>query len=366
MKTTPLNAWHHNNGARMVDFTGWDMPIQYDGIIAEHKRTREQAGLFDVSHMGELYLEGPDALANIQRLLPNDFADLAIGQVRYSPMLYENGTCVDDLSVYRLCDEKFMLCVNAANLDKDRQWIQAKLSGDVTLTDKSAETGQIAIQGPEAVAIVEALVGRDLSGVKYWWFDWALVEGKEFMMARMGYTGEDGFELFCAAEDTLWLWEKLLEIGQPKGLGPVGLGARDTLRLEVTFPLYGQDIDDQHPALASGLGFFIKFDKAEDFIGKAALAQVKQQGLKERLVRFVLEGKGVPRPHCKVVDPETKQEIGEVTSGTHSPILGKGIGMAYVKTEFAKADTALGIDVRGRVIAAKTIKGPFVKTARKG
>ncbi|MDT8445474.1 MAG: glycine cleavage system aminomethyltransferase GcvT [bacterium] len=366
MKTTPLNAWHHQSGARMVDFSGWEMPIQYDGIIAEHQRTRTQAGLFDVSHMGELHLEGPDALANLQRLLPNDFRDLQIGQVRYSPLLYDNGTCVDDLSVYKLCDEKYLLCVNASNIDKDREWIQSHLQGDVTLTDKSAETGQIAIQGPAALSIVEKLVGRDLSAIKYWWFDWALVEGKELMLARMGYTGEDGFEIFCKAGDTQWVWDQLLILGKDQGIGPVGLGARDTLRLEVTFPLYGQELNETHPALAAGLGSFIKLDKAEDFIGKAALVQAKQNGMSERLVKFVLEGKGVPRPHYRVLDLETGEPIGEVTSGTHSPMTSQGIGMAYVKTSYAEVDRQIGIEVRNRVIAAKIIKGAFVKVARKG
>jgi len=349
----------------MVDFSGWDMPIQYqEGIIAEHMLCRNQAALFDVSHMGELYLEGPDAMANLQRLLPNDFSDLKIGQVRYSPMLYDNGTCVDDLSVYRLCDEKFLLCVNASNIDKDREWITSQLNGNVTLTDKSLETGQVAIQGPEAVAIVEKLVGRDLSGIKYWWFDWAMVESKEIMIARMGYTGEDGFEIFCNAKDTVWLWEQLLSLGQGKA-APAGLGARDTLRLEVAFPLYGHELDEKHNIASAGVDFFLKPNKAEDFIGKNALIEAKQAGLTEMLVRFVFEGKGVPRAEYPIQDMNSGEVIGHISSGSYSPVSNNGIGMAYLPIQYTDVDTIIGVQIRNRVITAKIIKGAFVKTSRK-
>ena len=365
MKKTPLNQWHHTHGARMVDFSGWDMPIQYEGILAEHLNCRNQVSLFDVSHMGELYLEGPDALANLEHLLPNQFGDQQVGQVRYSPMLYPNGTCVDDLSVYKICDTKYLLCVNASNVDKDREWIKEHLFGNVTLTDKSEATGQVAVQGPKGVELVEALVGRSLQNIGYWWFDWALVEGRELMLARMGYTGEDGFEIFCEAKDTLWLWEKLLALGQPLGVAPAGLGARDTLRMEVAFPLYGHEIDDQKSVWGAGLNKFLHPDKPVAFLGQEALQKAKKDGVPEKLVKFVFEGKGVPRSHYPVVDLASGAKIGEVTSGSMSPILNNGFGMAYVKAEYAAPDQAIGIEIRGRVIAARVIKGSFVKTARK-
>ncbi|OGG95288.1 MAG: glycine cleavage system protein T [Candidatus Lambdaproteobacteria bacterium RIFOXYD2_FULL_50_16] len=347
----------------MVDFSGWDMPIQYEGIIAEHMRTRQGASLFDVSHMGELYLEGKDALANLERLLPNRFGDMKTGQVRYSPMLYENGTFVDDLSVYRLCDDKFLLCVNASNKDKDHAWIAQNIKGEVVLTDKSDATGQIAIQGPKAEAILKKLVKIDLTKIGYWFFDWDLIDGKELLIARMGYTGEDGFEIFIDQEHTLWLWEKLMELGQEEGLQPAGLGARDTLRLEVAFPLYGQEIDDKHLALGCGMSRFMDLEK--EFIGRSPLLAAQKAGLKEQLVKFVLVGKGVPRNHCKVVDLNSRELIGEVTSGSHSPVLSGGIGMAWIKAEHAQPGKIIGIEVRDRVLEAKLIQGSFVKTSKK-
>jgi len=340
------------------------MPIQYEGIIAEHMACRNQIGLFDVSHMGELFLEGKDALNNLQRILPNDFADMTIGQVRYSPMLYDNGTCVDDLSVYRVGDEKYMLCVNAANIEKDHQWIQEHLSGDVVLTNTSEQTGQIAIQGPGAVSVVEKLVGRDLSHIKYWWFENDQVEEKPLMLARMGYTGEDGFEIFIDGADTLWLWEKLMELGGDQ-ISPVGLGARDTLRLEVAFPLYGHELDDQHQVACAGLGFFIKPGKPIDFIGKEALLSAREQGLTEKLVRFVLEEKGIPRAEYPLEDLETGETIGHIASGSLSPVTGQGVGMAYVPTKYSEEGMSIGVRVRKRVLKAKVIKGAFIKTARK-
>ena len=346
-----------------MEFHGWELPIQYDGIIAEHKRTREQASLFDVSHMGEIILEGKDALANLQQITTNDLSILAVGQVQYSAMLYENGTVVDDLTVYRLGKDRYQLCVNAANIEKDFSWIKKNLNGDLSCENRSDRIGQIAVQGPKAEKLLQSLTTIDLKKIKYYWCATAKIAEKGTLVARMGYTGEDGFEIFCALDDTIYLWETLLKKGQPYGVAPAGLGARDTLRLEVCYPLYGNDIDDQHNILESGLGWIVKFKKG-NFIGKDALLKVKEKGLKRRLVSFKLDEKGVPRQGSLIFDAQGEKQIGKVTSGTSSPTLGKGIGMGYVPLSSKESGTKITIQIRKRFLTATVIQPPFVITGK--
>ncbi len=359
IKKTPLNEIHHKLGARMVEFAGWDMPIQYEGIMAEHKHTREAVSLFDVSHMGEVYFEGKDALQNLQNLTCNDVSRLEVGQVQYSALLYENGTFVDDVTLYRLGEEKYFMCVNAANTDKDFAWIQANLSGDLQCENRSSEIGQIAIQGRNAVDILKKMTTKPVDTIKYYWFMQIELCGHPVTIARMGYTGEDGYEIFCQKDHTVEIWEALMEEGKSFQIAPAGLGARDTLRLEVCFPLYGQDIDDQHLPLEAGLGKFVALKK-EKFIGKEAVAAQKAEGLQRKLIRFTLDVRGVPRPHYLIFDEAGKDPIGAVTSGTSSPTLGQGIGMGYVGIENSKIGTKINIQVRNKMLPATIVKPPFV------
>jgi len=359
INVTPLNESHRELGGNMVDFHGWEMPVIYEGIVAEHIRTRETVSLFDVSHMGEVMFEGKDALAAIQRITTNDVSSLAIGQVQYSAMLYENGTIVDDLTVYRLGKDRYQLCINSANKDKDVEWIRKNVSGDLKWEDTSSDIGQIAIQGRNSDAILQTLTAYDLKEIKYYWCAETEIMGLPVMIARMGYTGEDGFEIFCKKADTLKIWKKLLEEGKPYNIAPAGLGARDTLRLEMCYCLYGNDIDDEHNALESSLAWIIKME-ASDFIGKDALLKAKNEGIKRRLTPFILEAKGVPRQGYKIFDESGEVEIGKVSSGTSSPSLKKGIGMGYVLTEYFKKGTKITIEIRKKKVPAIITRPPFV------
>ena len=361
LKKTPLYEAHRQLGGKMVEFAGWEMPVQYQSVIAEHNNTRTAVGLFDVSHMGEVYFEGKEALANLQRLTCNDVSKLAIGQVQYSALLYENGTFVDDITAYRLGENRYFLCVNAANTTKDFEWIEAHLQGDVVCENRSSQFGQLALQGRKAPELLQQLTSEAVHEMGYYWFREIELLGKPMIVARMGYTGEDGFEIYCPQESTLELWETLLAKGQPFGIQPAGLAARDTLRMEVCFPLYGQDIDDQHNPLEAGLGRFVALEK-EDFIGKSALQNVKTEGIQRKLIRFVLDVRGVPRPHYPILDETGEQPLGEVTSGTNSPTLGKGIGMGYVPVEQAKIGNKIQIEIRNKTFPATIVKPPFVKT----
>lgn len=360
LKKTPLYEVHRKLGGKLVDFAGWEMPVQYQSVVAEHNSTRNSVGLFDVSHMGEVFFEGKAALSNLQRLTCNDVSKLAIGQVQYSALLYDNGTFVDDITVYRLAENRYFLCVNAANTDKDCQWMQSHLQGEVHCENRSSEFGQIAIQGKNAIKILQEMTQEDLSQIPYYWFREIELCGSSMMLARMGYTGEDGFEIYCPQEHTVMLWETLLAQGKSLGITPAGLAARDTLRMEVCFPLYGQDIDDQHNPLEAGLGRFVALDKA-DFIGKSAVEKVKAEGIRRKLIRFVLDVRGVPRPYYLIFDETGEQALGEVTSGTSSPTLGQGIGMGYVPIEHAKIGSKLTIQIRNKMVPATIVKPPFVK-----
>ena len=353
-KRTPLHDRHLALGARMVPFAGFEMPVQYQGVLAEHRAVREAAGVFDVSHMGEVFIEGPGAAAAADHLVTNRVADLEDGRAVYAGLLAEDGGFVDDVVVYRFSKERILVCVNAANRDKDFAHMRAHLKGQATLRNASDAWAQIAVQGPKAPALVQGLTGLDLASVKKFRFVEGEVASVPCIVARTGYTGEDGFELFCPADRAVALWDAVVGAGAV----PCGLGARDTLRLEYKLALYGNDIDADHDPYEAGLGWVVKLDKGE-FVGRDALVEKQAAGPTRKLVGFKLVDKGIPRPHMKVLD-EAGQAVGEVTSGTMSPTLREPIGLAYVPTALAAPGTRLQIDLRGRPAAAEVVKTPFV------
>ena len=334
------------------------MPVQYQGVVAEHIATRTKAGLFDVSHMGEIFVTGKEAESAIQALTCNDISKLYDGKAMYSAILNEKGGVVDDIIVYRYSKERFLICVNASNADKDFAWFQAHNKKDATFENKSAEYGQIALQGPAAVSIVKAIPElASAAALEYFHFKDIAVGGVTIIAARTGYTGEDGFEFFIPEKSTASIWNLLLEVGTPLGLVPAGLGARDSLRLEACYPLHGHELGDDILALESGLAWVIKFDKGE-FIGKAALLKEKEAGIKRSLVGFYLTDPGIARENASIFD-EAGNEIGITTSGTKTPTIQKALGMALVN----KANSAIGskiyIDVRGKKLGGEVVKKPF-------
>jgi aminomethyltransferase len=333
--------------------------VQYPtGILEEHRAVRTNAGLFDVSHMGEVDVRGPDALALVQHLMTNDASKLEVGQAQYSVMCREDGGAIDDCIVYRFAD-RYMIVVNAANRAKDFDWIMAHAADrHVMVTDISDEIGLLALQGPLAASILARLTNANLDGIRYYHFTEGMVDGGPAIISRTGYTGEDGFELYVAAGAAASLWRRLLEAGGPDGLVPVGLGARDSLRLEMGYALYGNDIDEQHTPLEAGLGWVTKLDK-DDFVGRDALAKQKEAGVEEKLVGFLLKERGFPR-HGYPVRWQGKH-VGEVTSGAHAPSLNVGVGMAYVPRAAAKPGTPIEIVVRDRPVAAEVMRPPFYK-----
>jgi aminomethyltransferase len=341
----------------MVPFAGYEMPVQYPtGITAEHRAVREKAGLFDVSHMGELEVRGRDALALVQRISVNDASKLAVGQAQYSAMCLESGGIVDDLLVYRYAD-RYMLVVNASNHDKDLAWVRrAESALDVHVADRSDDVALLAVQGPSARDIVRPLVDFDVDEVGYYRFREGRVGGVAGTISATGYTGEDGFELYVPAEDAVALWRTLLSAGEAHGLVPAGLGARDSLRLEMGYPLYGNDLDEEHSPLEAGLGWLTKLDKG-DFIGRGVLLEQKRTGLGRRLVGLVLPERGFPRPGYKV--RHDGQDVGVLTSGTVSPSLGEGIAMAYLPSALAEPGTEVEIDLRGKSARATVVRPPF-------
>ncbi len=358
---TPLNAAHRALNAKMVDFGGWDMPVQYPaGIIAEHEAVRTKAGLFDVSHMGEIRVKGSGALALVEHLTPNAVSSLALGQIHYTAFLYENGTFVDDLLVYREGEEEFLLVVNAGNSDKDFAWVQQHAKGyDCTVVNESPATGQIALQGPLALAILQPLTATPLAPIGYYYFTHGEVAGFKCLISRTGYTGEDGFELYCAAADTEAIWNAVMAAGTPQGLLPAGLGCRNTLRLECKMALYGHEIDDTIHALEAGLGWIVKLDHGP-FIGREALLAAKSAPAPRKLVGFrTFEKRDIARDHMDIV--QNGQKIGFVTSAAPSPTCGFNLGLAYVPTELAKVGTRIQVDIRGRAVDAEVIPTPFYK-----
>jgi aminomethyltransferase len=359
VRHTPLFEEHERLGAKIVPFAGYAMPVQYPaGIVAEHNAVRERAGLFDVSHMGELEVRGGDALGFVQHVTTNDASKLEVGQAQYSVLCRPDGSALDDCIVYRFADH-YMIVVNASNRAKDRDWISTFAERfDTELTDVSDDTALIALQGPRAPAILARLTDAKLDAIAYYHFAEGKVAGVPAVISRTGYTGEDGFELYIAAEHAVSVWRKLLIAGDPEGLMPVGLGARDSLRLEMGYILYGNDLDERRTPLEAGLGWVVKLDKG-DFVGRDALAKRKQEGMQERLVGFVLKERGFPRPHYEVrIDGVPS---GEVTSGTVSPRLNQGIGMAYVPADSAKPGTHIDVVVRDKTVPAEVVRPPFYK-----
>ena len=356
LKRTPLYDAHVRAGGKMVEFGGFEMPVQYKtGVIKEHMAVRTGCGLFDVSHMGEILMEGPDAVKNLNMLLTNDYTEMEDGQARYSPMCNEHGGTVDDLIVYKVSPEHYFIVVNASNKDKDYAWITGHAEGDVTITDVSDEYGQIALQGPLAEKILRKLTAEENIPKKNYYAIWDRnVGGINAIVSRTGYTGSDGFELYPAAEDTEKLWEILLAAGQEEGLIPCGLGARDTLRLEASMPLYGHELSDTISPLTAGLGMFVKLDKA-DFIGKEALLAAGKPS--ERRVGLKAVGRGIPREHQDVYIGDTK--IGQTTSGTHCPYVGCPLAMAIIDAQYRKPGTRVEVDVRGRRVETEVVKMPF-------
>jgi len=357
LKRTPLHGEHVALGGKMVPFAGFEMPVQYpSGITAEHKAVREAAGLFDVSHMGEFILTGPQALDLIQKVTVNDASKMEVGQAQYSAMCLEHGGIVDDLIVYRFQDH-WMLVVNAANLDKDLAWIRTHAQGlDVEVEDRSDQTALLALQGPAAREILRPLADIDVDDVKYYRFMEGAVNGSPAVISGTGYTGEDGFELYVPADAAVPLWRALMDAGEGSGLIAAGLGARDSLRLEVGYALYGNDLDEEHTPLESGLAWITKLDKG-DFIGRSALVEQKERGVPRRLVGLRLTEKGFPRPGYPLAAEGAA--VGVVTSGTVSPSLGYGVAMGYVPPELSKADTPLHVDVRGKLVGAVVQRPPF-------
>ncbi len=360
MKKTPLNELHHRLGARMVEFGGWEMPVQYSGVIAEHLAVRQAAGLFDVSHMGEIEVSGPQAFEFLQYATTNDLNKLVDGQVQYTALCYPDGGVVDDLTLYRKGAESFLLCVNAANTDKDFSWLQALRAdsgiGDVVLVDSSRNYAQLALQGPAAEEILLQLTDINVSALKYYHFVQGQVAGLEMLVSRTGYTGEDGFELYCAADDGEQLWQALSVAGQSAGLVPVGLGARDTLRLEKGYALYGHEINAEILPLEARLGWITKLGKG-DFCGRNALQQAKDAGLKRQLVALILTENGVPRDGYPVFCQE--RQVGYVTSGTMSPSLKKGIALALIETAVAESTETLSIGIRKKTVTTTRTALPF-------
>ncbi len=367
-KTTPLIDLHREAGGRIVDFAGFLMPLQYSGIVDEHRTVRNAAGLFDVSHMGEVDFTGRGALKAADRLVTNNVQSLVDGQALYSPICRPNGGIVDDCIVYRVGPEHVRIVINASNIDKDVAWFIENTGDRCTVDDHSDDFGLLALQGPKAETIWQTLAGDVAKDLPFFHFAKSEAAGIACTTARTGYTGEDGFEIFCAAQDAPALWTAIMEAGAAHGLKPAGLGARDTLRLEARLPLYGNDITDDTTPLEAGLAWTVKL-KVEDFIGKDALVAQKAAGLTRKLVCLEMRGKGIARHGHHVFAPGDAnnegsaggQSIGEVTSGTKSPTLGKAIALAYVPKAQAKRGTALEVDIRGKRIACEVVKAPFYK-----
>lgn len=359
MKSTPFTAIHQALGAKMHEFAGYNMPIEYSGIIDEHMTVVQGVGVFDVSHMGEFWVKGPNALQFVQDITSNDASKLAIGDIQYTCFPNADGGIVDDLLVYRYAEQKYMLVVNAANIDKDWAWCQSHNTAGAELENNSDGIGQLAIQGPKALQVLQRLTDVNLSEIPYYKFKVGEFAGcKEVILSNTGYTGAGGFEIYFYPSDGERIWQAIFEAGKPEGIKPIGLGARDTLRLEMAFCLYGNDITDTTSPLEAGLGWITKFVDGKNFPSRATLEAQKAEGVKRKLIAFKLRDKGVPRSHYEIADAEGNI-IGEVTSGTMSPTLKVGIGMGYVRTEFASPGTKINIVVRGRLLAAEIVKPPM-------
>jgi len=366
LRRTSLNATHRSHKAKMVDFGGWDMPVQYSGLIDEHMAVRERVGLFDVSHMGDIQLRGPNSLAAVQKLLLNDASKLQIGQAHYSAMLYENGTFVDDVVLHKLGENDYLIVINAGTREKDVQWVRKVLAGmsGVHVTDVSDYYTQLAIQGPKAQATLQKLTAVDLGPIKNYWFTWGQVCGcHNVLIARTGYTGEDGFEIYVPSDEptSTRVWGEVLAAGAEFGILPCGLGARNTLRLESAMALYGHEISDTIDVFEANLGRYCKLDKGTDFVGREALQKIQDAGGPARkLVGLEMIERGIGRDGYPVLTLDG-QHIGEVTSGSPGPFIKKNIALAYVPLAYTVIDTEVAVEVRGQPVKAKVVPTPFYR-----
>jgi aminomethyltransferase len=364
-KQTPLYRSHQRLGAKIIDFGGWLMPVNYPaGILGEHTATRTAVGVFDVCHMGEIHFRGPRAGQAVQRLVTGDVAALVDGRAMYAVACTPDGGIVDDLIVYRVGAEHFLIVVNASNIEKDFRHFVENVGSLCSIDNESEATGLIAFQGPKAEVALASLTRADLATLRSFWFlTGQEVAGRPAWIARTGYTGEDGFEIFCSAADATALWDVLVDAAGKVGGSPVGLGARDTLRLEARLSLYGNDLTETTSPLEAGLGWVVKLDRA-DFIGKEALLRQRAEGLRRMLVGFEMRERGIARHGYAILDPSSGQRLGEVTSGTVGPTVGKNIGMGYVPVAYAEPGTRITIDCRGKPAQAEVVKGPFYRRQR--
>lgn len=359
LKRTPLYPLYGKYGAKLVDFGGWELPVQFSSILEEHEAVREKAGLFDVSHMGEVDVKGSDSLKYIQKLITNDASKLVDGKALYSPMCYPDGGTVDDLLVYRYTEDHYLIVINASNIEKDVEWMKQNLEGDVELKNISDQVSQLALQGPLAEQVLQKLTDFDLSTIGFFNFQGDVdLKGMKGLVSRTGYTGEDGFEIYLPNEEAPKLWDMILDAGKDEGVLPCGLGARDTLRFEAKLPLYGQELAKDITPIEAGLGFFVKLDKGE-FNGREVLAEQKENGAPRKLVGIEMIDRGIPRTYYPVYSGD--ELIGEVTTGTQSPSLKKNVGLALIKSEYAVMGNELQVEIRNKKLKAQIVKTPFYK-----
>lgn len=360
LKRTPLFEVYKDYGAKTIDFGGWDLPVQFSSIKEEHEVVRTKAGLFDVSHMGEIEVKGTDSLKYLQKMMTNDISKLKNSGAQYTAMCYENGGTVDDLLVYKIEDDHYLLVVNASNIEKDFNWLQDHAEGNVELKNLSEDMAQLAIQGPLAEKVLQKLAGTNLSDIGFFKFQQDVdLNGRKALVSRTGYTGEDGFEVYCDAKDAAALWNEILEAGKEEGVLPCGLGARDTLRFEANLALYGQELSPDITPLEAGIGFAVKVNKEADFIGKEVLKNQIENGVPRKLAGIEMIDRGIPRHGYPVYKGE--ELIGEVTTGTQSPTLKKNIGLVLIKKEHAELGTELEVEIRGKRLKAKIEATPFYK-----
>jgi aminomethyltransferase len=365
LKRTPLFDVYKEYGGKTIDFGGWELPVQFSSIKEEHEAVRTRAGLFDVSHMGEIEVKGPGSLAYLQKMMTNDISKLKNGGAQYTAMCYENGGTVDDLLVYKLEEDHYLLVVNASNIEKDFAWLKDHLDADVEIDNLSEGMAQLALQGPAAENVLQKLANeQDLSQIGFFKFSEEVdLNGKKALISRTGYTGEDGFEIYCKAEDVIGIWKDILETGKWAGVVPCGLGARDTLRFEANLALYGQELSPEISPLEAGIGFAVKLNKEADFIGKEALKQLKENGLPRKLVGIEMIDRGIPRHGYPVYKGDV--QIGEVTTGTQSPTLKKNIGLVLIDSKETELGNEVEVEIRGKRLKAAVSATPFYKREKK-
>ena len=358
LKKIPLNALHREDGARMVDFVGWEMPVHYGSTLKEHLAVREGVGVFDVSHMGEIEFIGPDALAMAQKVTSNDISRLSDRQAQYSAFLNPQGTFIDDIVVYRINEQHIFICVNAGNREKDYRWVKSQREGRVDILDNSDSYVQLAIQGPKAETVLQQLTDTDLSSIQYYGFTHGDVNGTRGLISRTGYTGEDGFEIYIPAEEAPSIWKRLFQVGKPFKIMAAGLAARNTLRLEVAYCLYGNELDETTTPWEAGLGWIVRLGKGE-FIGHDTLEKLKEEGNQRKLAGFEMVERGIARDHYPVsVDGH---EVGQVTSGSFAPSLQKSVGLVYLPIQYARIGQPLEVEIRGKQVQAKVVETPFYR-----